>query len=200
MNPRIIYIFLSILISGILFLSCQQNNEYHPTISKEILEKVHNGDSEAIEHLKTLASEGNINAITELGIYYYNNGKTYKAITQLKKAAELNCPKAQYLLGVCYYRGTGVSQDFSKAVKYFRTAANQEYPDAQHAIGICYFYGDGVTKNQTKAAEWWERASTQGFAQAQHDLSFCYRNGIGVKRNDSIADEWQRRYINASEQ
>jgi TPR repeat protein len=48
-----------------------------------------------------------------------------KAIFWYKKAVSYNSPRAQVLLGSCYFRGLGVEQDYLEAVSLFRKAANQ---------------------------------------------------------------------------
>ena len=46
--------------------------------------------------------------------------------------AEQGNADAQYNLGVMYYNGRGVRQDYAEAVKWYRQAAEQGYPQAQY--------------------------------------------------------------------
>ena len=57
-----------------------------------------------------------------------------KAISWSTKAAEHGNVVAQYNLGVCYYYGEGVNQDYSKAYALFTKAAEQGYAEAQDAL------------------------------------------------------------------
>ncbi len=42
-----------------------------------------------------------------------------KAAEWLQKAAEQECAQAQYNLGICYFKGDGVSMDEAKAVEWW---------------------------------------------------------------------------------
>lgn len=48
-----------------------------------------------------------------------------KAAEWLQKAAEQECAQAQYNLGICYFKGDGVSMDEAKAVEWWQKAAEQ---------------------------------------------------------------------------
>ena len=50
-----------------------------------------------------------------------------------RKAAEQGVAAAQYNLGVCYYKGEGVSQDYVQAVSWWCKAAEQG-----HSLAIEY--------------------------------------------------------------
>jgi TPR repeat protein len=47
-----------------------------------------------------------------------------------RKAAEQGHAPAQYNLGVCYYYGNGVPQNYREAVRWIRKAAEQGHADA----------------------------------------------------------------------
>ena len=73
-------------------------------------------------------------------------------------------------MGVCYYNGQGVAQDYKKAVEWFSKAAEQGYASAQFNLGVCYEFGKGVPKDDKKAVEWFSKAAEQGYASAQKKL------------------------------
>ncbi|MCD7959462.1 MAG: sel1 repeat family protein [Ruminococcus sp.] len=77
---------------------------------------------------------------------------------------------AQINLGVCYFCGHGVTQDYTKAVKWFRKAAEQGLAVAQNNLGWCYEHGEGVTQDYVKAKEWYRKAADQGNAKAKNNL------------------------------
>lgn len=118
-------------------------------------------------------------------------------IEQLKKAAEQGNAKAQLNLGVCYYVGKFVTQDYKKAAECFRKAAEQGLADAQYMLSWCYYNGHGVHKKPKIAMEWLFRAAEQGHADAQFRLGFCYDRGLDVDQNLIKAVEW---YHKAAEQ
>ena len=39
-----------------------------------------------------------------------------------------------YNLGICFYNGDGVSQDYGEAVKWWKKAAEQGYDEAKEAL------------------------------------------------------------------
>ena len=110
-----------------------------------------------------------------------------------RQAAEQGDAEAQYKLGMCYYNGDGVPQNYAEAVKWFRQAAEQGHPKAQYILGYCYEYGDGVPQNSAEALKWWRKAAEQGHASAQYYLGYCYEYGFGVPQNYTEAVKWYRK-------
>ena len=52
-------------------------------------------------------------------------------IKDFDAAAQKGDPRAQYNMGVFFFAGDGVKQDYETAVKWFRKAADQGYGNAQ---------------------------------------------------------------------
>ncbi|MCQ2288423.1 MAG: sel1 repeat family protein [Muribaculaceae bacterium] len=115
------------------------------------------------------------------------NTEAYK---QYGRAAEKGSTKAQYQLGLCYYKGRGVRQDYYEAAKWFRIAANQGHIKAQCNLGLCYKNGQGVTQNAYEAVKWYRKAAEKGDATAQFNLALCYYNGQGVTQSRDEAIKW----------
>ena len=67
----------------------------------------------------------------------------------VRKAAEQGDAVAQYKLGVMYYDGSGVLQDYAEAVKWYREAAEQGHAIAQNSLGQMYDLGQGVPQAGT---------------------------------------------------
>jgi len=78
--------------------------------------------------------------------------------------------KAQCWLGLCYYHGTGVAQDYTNAVIWYRKGAEQGNAFAQYWLGLCYCYGIGVPKDQVEASKWFRKSVERGNAAAQESL------------------------------
>ena len=93
------------------------------------------------------------------------------SVSSVVKAAESGDIEAQYWLGVLYYSGQGVSEDFKKAIYWFEKAAYRGHVGAQYELGWMYYYGRGVSKNVKKARYWFEKAAEQGHINAPHALS-----------------------------
>ena len=75
-------------------------------------------------------------------------------LNKMIKAAEQGNATAQFILGLFYYKGRGVSIDMVEAVKWFRLAAEQEYSEAQFSLGVCYEKGEGVAVDLIEAYKW----------------------------------------------
>ena len=112
---------------------------------------------------------------------------------ELLKYAQKGNPDAQCDLGICYYFGFGIEQNYSEAVHWYRKAAEQGNASAQFSLGNCYAFGNGVGQNGAEAVRWFRKAAEQGKASAQFNLGLCYFNGNGVEQNYSEAVRWYRK-------
>jgi len=108
----------------------------------------------------------------------------------MKKTAQQGYAEAQYNLGVSYDSGTGVPQNYSKAVMWYTKAAQQGLVVSQINLGGHYFKGQGVQQNYATAAYWVTKAAQQGSAKAQYMIGLLYASGKGVKQNNSTAYKW----------
>lgn len=83
-------------------------------------------------------------------------------IQQLKELAEKGDVTAQFNLGLMYFNGNIVPQDYIQAAHYYELAAEQGFAKAQYNIGAMYEAGNGVLQNDTKAVHYYELAAEQG--------------------------------------
>ena len=95
-----------------------------------------------------------------------------RAMEILRPHAERGHAGAQFLVGVMYAEGRGVSTDSAEAVKWFRMSAERGLVHAEYALGIMYFTGSGGSKDHAKAEKWLLRAAQKGHARAQYSLGF----------------------------
>jgi hypothetical protein len=114
-------------------------------------------------------------------------------LNALKKRAERGNARAQFSLGLCYYWGSSVAQDYAEAAKWYRKAAEQGNADAQYNLGVCYTEGQGVEKDYTEAVKWYRAAAEQGSPLAQYNLGVCYTEGQGVEKDYTEAVKWWRK-------
>lgn len=101
--------------------------------------------------------------------------------------------KALYNIGLRYFNGDSVAQDYAKTIDCFRQAAEQGNAAAQCNLGECYYYGRGVRQDYTQAVEWFRQAAEQGHATAQYVLGCCHEQGLGLTPNYDEASNWYRR-------
>jgi len=111
-------------------------------------------------------------------------------IRSLKDLAHRRVVWAQYTLGVMYYAGKGIPQNYEKALYWYEQAAARGLAEAQFFLGRMYNDNTGVPQNYEKAFYWHERAAIQGFAESQVLLGHMYYTGNGVPRNYQKAFEW----------
>ena len=76
----------------------------------------------------------------------------------------------QYLRGVEFAGGQGVSQDYAQAAHWFAQAAEQNHTQAQLNLATLYGQGLGVVRDQAKSLLWLTRAAKLGNAAAQYRL------------------------------
>lgn len=107
--------------------------------------------------------------------------------------AEQGDAEAQNELGVMYFEGKIVEQDYGKAAKWFLKAAEQGNANAQRYLGYMHYHGNGVEQDYEKAAEYWGKAAEQGNAVAQFNLGYVYDSGEGVEQDYAKAAEWYKK-------
>ncbi len=135
--------------------------------------------------------------ILKKGSQAYKNGDFETAAEWFRKAAEQGDATGQYLLGLMYRYGKGISRDSVEAAEWFRKAAEQGHVRSQFNLAVMSELGEGVSKSQTEAIKWYQKAAEQGDAQAQQNLASIYYLGEGVSKNYEKAVEW---YQKAAEQ
>ena len=150
--------------------------------------------SSAARIYRDLAGQGNVGALTQLGILYRTGRgvpRDYdEAAKLLRRAAALGSSNAQYHLGDLYLRGLGVEQDLLEAARWYTRAAEQGHSVAQYGLGILYKLGGGVRQSSTRAMKWFSRSAAQGVPEAQYELGMLYFSGTGVSRNYVEAYKW----------
>jgi len=95
-------------------------------------------------------------------------------VDPLKTRAAQGEAEAQNNLGLRYYQGQGVPQDYAEALKWFRLAAAQGNASAQTSLGVMYSQGNGVPQDYAEALKWYRLAAAQGYATAQYNLGIAY--------------------------
>lgn len=98
--------------------------------------------------------------------------------------------QAQSNLGMLYYNGQGVPQDYGKARQWYEQAAAQGDAMAQNNLGYLYLDGKGVPKDEQTGVEWIRKAAEQGDANGQDSLGEMYRDGRGVSQDNVRAYMW----------
>lgn len=127
---------------------------------------------EAVQWLERAAKKGNPVAMYHLGKYYADPERLKihrdrpRGIKLIRRAAEQGQVEAQYLLGMMYYGGTGVIQDFEEGARWIRKAADRGMTDAMYQMGIVCLTGRGVAKDYIQSYVWFNVSAAQGREEA----------------------------------
>jgi uncharacterized protein len=131
-----------------------------------------------------------LDATVRRGREAWDGGEYSKALTLLLPAATQGHPVAQHRIGVMYFMGQGVEQDWAEATRWFRKAAEQGQGEAQYSMGMRYLLGQSVVQDEAEAVRWLKPAADQGVAVAQATLALRYAKGEGVPQDDVEAYKW----------
>ncbi len=114
-------------------------------------------------------------------------GDSRKGLALARKSAEAGSCFGQFVVGICYNEGKGVSQDHIEAVRWYRLAAAQGHAMAQNNLGYMFYLGRAVVQDHAEAVRWWRLAAEQGHVLAQYNLGDMFRDGEGVAQDKAEA-------------
>jgi len=120
-----------------------------------------------------------------------------EAIRWLTAASDQKHIPATVELGLAYYQGGSVKQDFGKALKFFLQAAEAGRPAAQFNLCLMYQKGQGVPQDYVQA-HFWCNLATAGFSGGnERDMAIRLRDEIGeemsgrsLEKAQTMAQEW----------
>lgn len=98
------------------------------------------------------------------GLAAYQKGDYTTAVKEWRPEAEQGDAPTQFNLGLLYYDGKGVPQDFEQAAKWFARSAEQDYVTAQKNLGEMYAVGKGVKRDYVQAYKWLNICASKGDA------------------------------------
>ncbi len=154
-----------------------------------------------LEELKTMSTQGNADAMLELGERLIQGTGVDKNVDDgfkwLQKAADAGKSQAWYDMGYVYSNGFMGDADLPAAMKYFRSGADKGNADCQFSLGLIYQAGKripgGVDEDPVAAVKWYRLAAEQGQPEATFHLGQIYFNGWGVKADSVEAVKWYRK-------
>jgi uncharacterized protein len=125
--------------------------------------------TQAAEWLRKAADAGHAWAMVDYGTALANGvGVTLddaKAVDYFKRAiAATNDKSGHAALGVAYFNGSGVPEDYQKALQHFTKA--EPDPQALGMLGLMYDYGFGVPADEARAAAYLKRGAEGGDPKA----------------------------------
>lgn len=126
-----------------------------------------------------------------IGCFYERHEDGPNALIWFRRSADRGYPMAYNSVGLQYYWGRGVSQDYGEALSWYKKGADLEDLEAQYNIGVLFRDGQGVKQDYSEAAKWFEKAADQGDKRAQYNLGQIYMEGALKNLPKSI--EWFRK-------
>ena len=112
------------------------------------------------------------------------------ALREQKNLARQGDSIAGYNLGLAYYDGNGVPQNYEEAIKWFALSAEQGNIDSQVYLGFMYETGQGIPQDYQESAKWYKIAAEHGDIAAQDNLGLMYNEGRGVSQNYQESVKW----------
>jgi len=143
------------------------------------------------DEILALEAQGTAEGLLAAGVAYQAGARGIpkddgKAVSCLRKAAELGHPAAQREIGLRYLFGDGLARDDLAAALWLEKAASHGNARALAMLGVLYENGRGVEQSVAKAAHFYRQASELGDAIAQNQLANLYANGSpGVVAKDT---------------
>ncbi len=152
-----------------------------------------------VSQVETVSAKpaSDIKSMLNRGINDYYAGNYQRAFTTLHPLAEKNIARAQFRIGMMYYKGRTVVKNedlarqwIARALPAILQAAQAGTAWAQADLGTAYELGVGVIQDPARAATWYLKSAKQGYAGAQANLGVLYGNGVGVKYDRQTALYW----------
>lgn len=107
----------------------------------------------------------------EDGQQAYKQQNYSKALKEFRAAAARKNAAAEYMLGMMYAKGEGVTADDRQAAEWLRKGAEHGNADAQLNYGLIHLQGRGVPQSNEEAIKWYRKAAAQGQEVAQYALT-----------------------------
>lgn len=158
--------------------------------------------STTIDQLKTMAGQGNGDAMLELGERLVQGQGTAanvdEGLSWLTKATDAGKLQGWYDLGFVYANGlVGGKPNLTEAMKYFQKGAELGNADCQTSMGMLFQAGEkipgGVKADPVKAVSWYRKAADQNHTEAIQHLAMLYAMSQGVTQDPAEAAKWFRK-------
>lgn len=113
------------------------------------------------EQWHKLAQNGDVDSIVNIGTDFARCEMMQQAVTCWKYIINSGKGTAEAYsnLGVSYYFGNGISQDYDKAVLCYQKAAAMGHPFGLYNLAVAYENGNGVEKNMDAAVNYYKMAA-----------------------------------------
>ena len=174
-------------LSKCIELANKNNNYGHRIIALMYLNGygVNQNISKGNEILFNIANLGDTWAIIYLADKAEKNNDYVNAVKWYEIGDSLDDLHSTYKLGIHYYKGLGVQQDFQLSFSFLKKSADKGHSDSQFYIGKFYHIGNGAyfgspaSRSFFEALKWYELSSAQNNHKAQNNMGILYYVGDG---------------------
>lgn len=118
-------------------------------------------------------------AMYRRGCEAMDNNNHALVLESIQPLAEDGHPESQFMMGLLYGGGLGVTTDKREAAGWYRKSAESGFAWAQHNLACMLANGDGVEQNEKEAAKWYRLAAKQGNKKALAGLE-----GLAMRHRD----------------
>ena len=151
--------------------------------------------TEATKLFEKATQLGNYESGVNLAFIYLTQNSTLDAsqrstiVRLFNQAAEADNIIAQYMMGMVYYNGFGITKNDIKAFNYMQQAA-REYDEAQYKLAQMYINAYGTTRNYKKGIDNLIKSAKQGNVKAMILLGDILSEGKNYPKNEYDAYIW----------
>ncbi|MDO4289301.1 MAG: tetratricopeptide repeat protein [Eubacterium sp.] len=156
-----------------------------------------------IELLLSLAEAGDDLAKKRYADHYFHHENKQKLPREIwqrvwryyNDLAETGDAEAMLTLGVIYYEGVNIPQDYTKAREWYERAAEAGSLWAVNNLGYCYYYGREIPVDYERAWHYFGTAAARGNHCGMYKLGDMYYHGKYVAQDYEKALAWYKKAI-----
>ena len=123
----------------------------------------------------------------------YQIGDYRRAVPVFMRLAKIGHPEAERLMGVVYYLGQGVPQDYARSLYWFEKAADQGCFGAYGATATLYRDGKGTAVDLGKAYMWFNIATSRLPDSVERDALIQEREKVAALMTSAQIEAAQKR-------
>ncbi len=109
------------------------------------------------------------------------------SIAIYRRLADQGSAAAPAKIGLMYFTGSGVPQDYTHACDFFAVAEQRGDPTGTELLADCFFKGEGRPQDYGQSALLYARASARGVPIADCALGNQYLRGLGMPKDATKA-------------
>jgi len=157
-----------------------------------------NDGENAVLFLEKAVSLGEVKALKNLGVLYYQGEFVEKdlgkAIYWFEKSSDENVTASMAILGEMYIDESSEIYSPTRAIFWLEKAAQLEDLDAQYNLGVIYHQGvKSMGRDYKLAHKWYLKASKSNHTESMNNLAGLYHQGNGIGIDFDASSYWYKR-------